>query len=205
MKKDSMLYTVIFTFVICAVFVFFLALANESTKDKVAENRNFAQHSAVLRALGIAYDTPDQVESLYSQRVSVVQSPAGDLYRADVDGTLRFAKTFSGSGLWGTITGILSVDPGVDRIEGLEIVSQNETPGLGGRIDESWFKDQFRGERIGAQGIQLVQGSGTGDTNKDNSKLDAITGASRTSQSIQIIVNGEIATFRKLRDEGGLK
>ncbi len=205
MKKDSMLYTVVFTFVVCVLFVFFLALANQLTVKKVEENKRFAERSAVLLALGIVVDSPDQVDSSYEDRVSRISTSAGELYKAEVDGVVRYAKTFAGSGLWGTITGILAVDPSVSRIEGLQIVSHNETPGLGGRIDEAWFKDQFRGEKIGSAGISVVQGSGKGDPDKDNSKLDAITGASRTSQSVQTIVNGEIATFRKIRDEGGLK
>jgi len=60
MKKDSPLYVVLFTFVICAVFVFLLALANEATKDKVAANRLYAEQAAVLDAFGIAYANPGE-------------------------------------------------------------------------------------------------------------------------------------------------
>ena len=42
MKRDSMAYTVGFTFVVCAFFVFFLALANELIKERVAANRLLA-------------------------------------------------------------------------------------------------------------------------------------------------------------------
>lgn len=210
MKKDSMLYTVVFTFVVCVVFVFFLALANELTKDQVAANRRFSERSAVLTALGIPFDSAASVDQKYESEVrafSVAVGQAGEvpLYGATVDGATRFAKRFSGAGLWGTITGVIAVDGTVERIGGLEIVSHNETPGLGGRIDEVWFKRQFAGERIAADGIRIRQGSGKGDADAENGELDAVTGASRTSQSIEQIVNAEIAALRAVRDAGGLK
>jgi Na+-transporting NADH:ubiquinone oxidoreductase subunit NqrC len=68
MKKDSILYVVAFTFVVCAVFVLVLALANESTKDLVEANREFASQSAVLDALGIAWTDRSQVASQYKER-----------------------------------------------------------------------------------------------------------------------------------------
>ena len=205
MKRDGMLYTVLFTFIICMVFVFFLALANELTKDRVAANRRFAERSAILSALGIGYSTPGEVDSLYDAQVSTLKTDAGLIYKATIDGQPRYAAKVAGPGLWGTIQAIIAVDQQVQRIEGFQILSHNETPGLGGRIDEPWFKAQFKGEKIGPQGIAVRQGSGKGDPDPDNSQVDAVTGASRTSQSIQEIVNKELTIFKTLRDKGGLQ
>ncbi len=205
MKKDSMAYAVLFTFVVCVFFVFFLSLANELTKDRVAANRRHAERSAVLAALGVPLASESRLDSVYEASVSQFESGALSLYKATVNGASRYAARFSGSALWGTVTGFIAVDAAVDRIAGLEIVSHNETPGLGGRIDESWFKDQFRGEKIGPQGIRIRQGSGKGDADKENGELDAVTGASRTSSSMEKILNGEIAALRAVRDAGGLK
>lgn len=205
MKRDGMLYTVLFTFIICIVFVFFLALANELTKDRVASNNRLTERSAILSALGIAYTSPDQVDSLYDAQVSTLNTDQGPVYKATVEGQARYAAKVAGPGLWGTIRAILAVDERVERIEGFQIVSHNETPGLGGRIDEAWFKAQFRGEKIGSEGIAVLQGSGKGDPDPDNSQVDAVTGASRTSQAVQDMVNKEISLFKSLRDKGGLK
>ena len=46
MKKDSILYVVAFTFVVCVAFVLILALANEGTKDLVEANREFTSQSS---------------------------------------------------------------------------------------------------------------------------------------------------------------
>lgn len=205
MKKESMSYVVIFTFVVCVLFVFPLALANEFTRDQVEANRRLFERSAVLSALGVKYSSPSEVDALYEKSVTTTGSGADELFRTEADGQVRFARRFSGPGLWGTIAGIVAVDASVERIAGLQIVSHNETPGLGGRIDESWFKTQFAGEKIGNAGIRVRVGTGKGDGDPENGEVDAVTGASRTSQSIETLVNSQIAAFRKARDEGGLK
>ena len=205
MKKDSMPYVVAFTFIVCILFVFPLALANEFTRDKVEANRRLFERSAVLSALGLEYSSPSEVDTLYEKSVTTTGSGIEEVFRAELEGRVRYARRFIGPGLWGTITGIVAVDASVERIAGLQIVSHNETPGLGGRIDENWFKAQFAGEKVGDAGIRVRVGTGKGDGDPENGEVDAVTGASRTSQAIETLVNEQIAAFRKVRDEGGLK
>jgi len=204
MNRDSMLYTVVFTFLVCIGFVFFLALANDLTKERVAANQRYTERSAILAALGVPYEA-SQVDQRYEAEVQALDSKQGPIYVARVDGAPRYAQRFAGPGLWGTITVILAVDAAIERVAGLRLVSQNETPGLGGRIEEAWFLGQFSGERIGQQGIRVREGTGKGDPDPDNGELDAVTGASRTSQSMQAIVNGGIEAFRSAQKEGVLK
>ncbi|TFG81833.1 MAG: FMN-binding protein [Spirochaetales bacterium] len=198
MKKDSILYVVVFTFVISAIFVTGLALANEGTKDRVAANRELTSQAAVLGALGISYGNPDEAKTLYAAAVTPIADASPRAYRATVDGSSFLAVEQSGAGLWGTITVIVAADPAGDRIRGVQVVSQNETPGLGGRIEESWFLDQFRNE-ASAKGIKVTSGAeskGTGDVNPDNGLVDGITGASRTSSAFESIINAALARVR---------
>ena len=69
MKKDSILYLVLFTFVATALFVTLLALANEGTKPLVAANREFSAQSAVLDERGIAEAGQDEAPALYRDSV----------------------------------------------------------------------------------------------------------------------------------------
>ncbi|MBL8965559.1 MAG: FMN-binding protein [Spirochaetaceae bacterium] len=205
MKKDSIAYVVLFTFVACAAFIAPLALANEFTKPRVEANRLFATHSAVLRAFGIAYADPADAEAKYASLVrpegSGTDAPP---YRATIEGIPCVAVRRTGSGLWGSITMIVAADERGERLRGVEILDQVETPGLGGRIDEPWFKEQFRGELLGPDGLGLDQsgGSGKGDPDKENARVDGVTGASRTSDFVRIIVNGAIA---EIKAAGGAK
>lgn len=210
MKKDSILYVVLFTLVICVVFVFLLAMTNEATKDKVAENRLYAEQAAVLDAFGIVYNSPEEALTLYSQRVREAPlpqgSPAEKAYRSETDGRTFYAVRIAGAGLWGTITAIVAADSSVANLAGIQIVSQNETPGLGGRIEEPWFRNQFRGERVGPTGIRVTSGAeaqGTGDSDPNNGVLDGISGASRTSQAMQALINAAIRELKLI--SGGSK
>lgn len=209
MKRDSMAYTVGFTFVVCVFFVFFLALANELTKERVAANRRLAERRAVLAALGLPDPGPGGVDSAYESQVALVAADAAgapaELYRAGSGAEARYAMKASGPGLWGGISLMLAVDASVGRIVGLEILSQNETPGLGGRIAEPWFTAQFRGEALKSGAVRVRQGGGSGDPDPGNGELDAVTGASLTSAAVERIVNGGLAAFVALRDRGGLR
>lgn len=200
MKKDSIGYVVAFTFIVCIVFVLGLSVVNFVTIKQVEANKSYAAHVAVLKALGLAdASTPkDQVEAAYSSSIKEIpgSSPA---FSTVLDGVPAVAVRYTGSGLWGSITAIVAADARAERIRGLEILDQQETPGLGGRIDEPWFKEQFKGEKVGPDGTIKVDrnGTGTGDPDKENGRVDAISGASRTSDFIQAIVNGALAAIRK--------
>ncbi len=191
MNKQSLVYTVIFTFIVSFVFVLVLSFANEGTRERVELNQQLNRQRAILNALGVEYSGPDQVLSLFED-VEEVERGGMTFYRTVVDGEQAYAKEFNGSGLWGNINGIIAVDGEVNRTLGLEIISHNETPGLGGRIDEPWFKEQLRNERI-VDGTIRVSGAGEGDEDHDNGEIDAITGASRTSDAMQVIFNNQLS------------
>jgi Na+-transporting NADH:ubiquinone oxidoreductase subunit C len=194
MNKNGLIYTIIFSFLVAFFFVFFLSLADGATKDLVEKNNLISIQKSVLKVLDILPEDDNDIATVYESSFDIVPQP-GDLLQTEIEGEPVLIRYFSGSGLWGTITGIIAVDESLDRIIGLDIISHNETPGLGGRIDEEWFKEQFRGEKIGTEGIKVLKGSGNQDEDSSNSSVDGITGASLTSASMENIVNREIKNF----------
>ncbi|WP_028972465.1 FMN-binding protein [Spirochaeta cellobiosiphila] len=196
MNKEGTIYTIIFTFITAFLFVFLLALANEQTKDIIEINQEVTEKGSILSALGISTND-DNVLSTYETEVTEIENDP-ILYEAKVNNKDVYASKFSGPGLWGTITGVLAVDKSMDRIQGLEIISHSETPGLGGRISEDWFKKQFINQEIPSD-LKLIinQGSGKGDSNKDDDRVDAITGATRTSDSLEALINQELMKLKK--------
>ncbi|MFA7672217.1 MAG: FMN-binding protein, partial [Sphaerochaetaceae bacterium] len=87
-----------------------------------------------------------------------------------------------GPGLWGTISIMVGFEDDLKTLSGVSIVSQNETPGLGARIEEKWFTAQFSGK----QGPFRLVEEGTASSPDE---IDAITGATRTSESFRNIMN----------------
>lgn len=201
-NKESVLYVTVFTFVICAAFVVLLAVANQMTLSQVKANQNYASHYAVLKALGLANASTSKadVESIYSGQIKELTAGADGLsaYTATIEEAPFIAVKITNPGLWGPITAIVAADPAAERVRGLEMLDQQETPGLGGRIGEAWFTEQFKGEKVGADGVVKVnQGAGTGDPDRENSRVDAVTGASRTSDFVQGLVTKALAAIKK--------
>ena len=196
MNRQGVTYTIIFTFVVSFLFVTLLALANDGTADRVARNQILARQRAVLNAFTVPYQTEDEVASRFAD-VKTVTVDGQELYLTTVEGREVYAKEFRGSGLWGEINGILSITSDLQRTVGMEILTHNETPGLGGRIDETWFKRQLEGEQL-VNGTITVGEAGDGDEDHSNGSIDAITGASRTSDSMRTILNAELSELRTL-------
>ncbi|MFW6366341.1 MAG: FMN-binding protein [Spirochaetota bacterium] len=202
MNTESRLYGIVFTFVYTFVFMVFLTVVYLFARDKIELNEQLFRQKALLNAMGIEYTTDTDAAKKYEEMISREDVDDTTLYTATVDETNVNLITFAGQGLWGTIHGALSVNDEVTRIIGLDIISHSETPGLGGRIAEEWFLRQFRGEKIENGSITFTQGDG--NYQNDDAEVDAITGATRTSEALEDMINKALSTLQELEQEGEL-
>lgn len=180
MGRERMLYVMGFTFAMTFFMAVVLSFAHYQTVDIVYNNELERRQSTVLAALGISADSQDAVFAAYSA-LAHKELPAevvGDrpVYMYQDNKGFRFARQFSGPGVWGDITAVISVNADATEIVGVEILEHNETPGLGGRVTNRAFLDQLLGETIGSDGIYVAT-RGPGDRDPTNSKIDGITGA----------------------------
>jgi len=182
MNRDSYVYTIVFTFILTAVFGTVLAVTQAYFLPAIQENEARVEQAAILKVLGIVPKS-DLIQA-FEEHVVPVTVGAQNAYAVHgVDGNPDgYAWPLKGQGLWGTIRGYIGVSADFDRLLGLEFVEQNETPGLGGRIGEAWFKEQFQNVPI-VPGEEIVYGSG----------VDAITGATSSSNAVLNILNQTIA------------
>ena len=121
----------------------------------------------------------------------------------DKDKVLAYAFPLHGVGFWAMISGWLAVTPDGGKTVGVVFTDHQETPGLGGRITESEFREQFRGRLVtpppaGEKSIDVSR-SGKGDRH-----VDAITGATGTSNAVEKFINADLARFRAAAAEAGL-
>ena len=200
LNRNSVIYAAVFTFVVCVAFVVILAIANQVTSARVDANKRLESRTAVLKAFGLTDSTTlsSDIDSKYTQLVTEKSVEKAIAYTATIDGQTYVAVKFTMPGLWGPITAVLATDPAGTVVRGFEIVDQQETPGLGGRISEPWFSAQFKGKRVLPDGtIAFEQGSGKGNFDPNNGTVDAITGASRTSDFVRALVNRSLALARQ--------
>ncbi|HOH53763.1 MAG TPA: FMN-binding protein [Fervidobacterium sp.] len=194
--RENKVYTIAFTFIITFAFVIVLSLINNATEPTVKKNQELLKVKAILNAMDISYLSDDEALDKFRNDVQKVENDKYEIYKTTSGGEEIYALIFSGSGLWGTITGVLAVDSSLSTIKGIDFISQSETPGLGGRIEENWFKDQFRDEKV-ADGMVSVSVTKT-DGSKEDGKVDAVTGATLTSKSVEKIVNDSLVRLREV-------
>ena len=198
MNRGGIFYTVLITFVVSFVFIAVLAVANYSVRQKIERNQELVLRRTVLNAMGIATSGTESDYETYEERIEEEEWEDFRLFSTVTDGERVEGILFTGSGLWGTITGVISVDSDFTRVIGLDIADHNETPGLGGRIDEAWFKEQFSGEIIRENRIRFLRGgTGKGDPDHQNSAVDAVTGATRTSQALEAILERYLGKLKE--------
>ncbi len=114
------------------------------------------------------------------------------LYRADyVDGTTAgwVAKT-AGQGYADRIELLVGLDGNADKVTGLFILDQKETPGLGNKIVEDGWRAQFSG--LSTDTPFKVVKIGKGGVNE----IDAISGATISSRSVTKLVNQAVSDLK---------
>lgn len=114
-----------------------------------------------------------------------------------------------GKGLWGTIEGFGVVSSDLQKMVGIAFTKQVETPGLGARITEEEYKSFFRnldlnGFHDGADvqtPIIMVKKKTTTNIAESTNSVQAITGATQTSQGVLNMVNSNLALYMKILQE----
>jgi Na+-transporting NADH:ubiquinone oxidoreductase subunit C len=192
MSKESAMrkriFTVVFMLVVTIVFISITTVVFTFTKDTIALNERLSLKEAVLYSSGLPLpEDPVQRERLFDENVTEVQREDGsvryfEVREMDSPEVKSYVIIYTGAGLWGEITCAIGFERDLETFVGLEILDQNETPGLGGRIGETWFKEQFRGKSppltTVAEGYETAQ-----------NQFQAITGATYSTAAIRDIMN----------------
>lgn len=190
MKKEGFyakrIYPLVFMLIVTIVCISIVSGLYLFTVDRVKANEKLFLRKTVLQAAG--FDVPTDyiaATKLFEERVTTGEG----WYAIEMDdGSFIYAAPFSGPGLWGKIdvmVGFRDADEsstGTYSLTGIGIISQNETPGLGARIEEPWFTGQFDGK----WGPFRLVDEGTASRTDE---IDGITGATRTSASMLSIMN----------------
>ncbi len=97
----------------------------------------------------------------------------------------------TGAGMWAEIRLVFVFNSDQQRITGMRVIDQNETAGLGDRIADPFFYEQFDDIMVAGEIKMALSGAGQG-------QFDAITGATVTSKAIQDIINRALKQQRTL-------
>ena len=176
MKANALkeIFPVIFITLVVFVSVALVSGTDSITKDKIA-------YQIDQKIQGMLVETfPDMNEYTFT----------GDIYTIYSDDTLvGYAFLATGKGYGGDIDILVGLED-AQTLKGITIVAQSETPGLGSKIIESSFVSEFVGANI--DDIFLK---------KDGGQIDAITGASISSEAVvDVVRNTAMEKVKSLKE-----
>jgi electron transport complex protein RnfG len=182
------------------IFGLLLAAANAAWMPRIQQNKI----DKLNRLMGGLLVGAEEFEPAVAQLE--VSLPKGRTAKSDVykalssDGLcIGWAFVAEGSGFADKIELVVAVDENFERLAGFDVLSSNETPGFGDQIKLDYYQDQF--ENAPAMKLEL---SKTGDNEKIDSEIVAITGATVSSQAVVDILNNYIGQVKEQLSAKGL-
>ncbi len=181
MAKDKInlrLVIVLTTIMIISATV--LTFVYQSTTPLINEHAAVAKEKAILAVL------PGAVE------YKLIEEGGLELYQGlDESGSIvGTALEHEGKGFQGAIKLMIGMDLKEEKLLKIKILDQLDTPGLGARISEDEFKDQFKGKNFSDEFVAKAD-------------VDAIAGATISSQAVSDILKNAIKTVKDAYNGGG--
>lgn len=131
-----------------------LAFSYEITKPQIEEQARQALEKSVIEVIPGA------------KKITVTQKDDMTIYIGEDEQGHKKGIAFKtvGIGFEGPIEIMVGYNPTEGKLTGIEILSMSETPGLGDRIKEPEFKDQFKGKSvedkfIPKEDVQVITGA----------------------------------------------
>ncbi|PLY01168.1 MAG: NADH:ubiquinone oxidoreductase subunit RnfG [Desulfuromonas sp.] len=170
-----------------------LSLVEQVTRAPIAEQRRMEMLRALQSVLPEFDNQPD------ADRVKLVtgQDKRGRdivhvVYRGRKQDTLTGLafKVTAADGYSGNIDIMLGIRPD-GTVEGVEVLTHNETPGLGDKIELPSFRAQFAGKNLGNVDWRVK---------KDGGEFDQLTGATISPRAIVGAVRAGLEFYRDNQD-----
>ena len=191
--KDIMRLAIVLTLITAGAGLI-LALVESVTREPIAEQRRLETLRALQAVLPEIDNSPDtDTVELVSGKDKKGRDVIRTFYRGRKGEQLAGVafKVVAPDGYSGNIFIMVGVDAD-GTVTGIEILSHAETPGLGDKIEEGWFKDQFKQKNLDNIDWRVK---------KDGGEFDQITGATISPRAIVKAVKGGLEFYREHRQE----
>lgn len=200
MKTNSNSYTITYSVIIVVIVAFLLAFVSQALKPMQDINVELDTQKQILNSLNLRNLDNATASAKYKEVVKEGKEEDGmKYYECEIDGQKKTVYTVKGMGLWGGINGYIAVDADNNTIYGVYFNHDGETAGLGAEIkDNVKWQQLFHGKKIhkdGVEGIALgVKKDAPAD---DENNVDAVTGATLTSDGVDKMLKDGLSKFIK--------
>ena len=184
MKTNSNSYTIIYSAVIVVVVAFLLAFVYQALKPMQTANEALAKKKQIL----------------YKEVVKEEKTVNGsEMFVCDIDGKAKYVFSMTGNGLWGGISGYVSVNDDKSTVYGAYFNHESETAGLGAEIkDNQKWQEKFQGKKLFKDGNRNdIALSVNKEVTDPSTQVDAVTGATLTSNGVANMLHDGLGKFLK--------
>ena len=165
-----------------------LTLSPKILENKINETRQ------QVPGLVLGADRADEAIEMESTTLALEKNGRQvfyDVYKAMQNGApVGWVIKSEGQGYADKIELLVGVNPDLSAITGLFILNQKETPGLGNKIIEEGWRNQFLQKKTDKRLAVVKTGARAGN------EIDAITGATISSRAVCTIINSALNDVR---------
>ena len=199
MKTNSNTYTIIYSAIMVVIVAFLLAFVSQSLKPIQDVNVALDVKKQILFSLNIPRDIDNAgAEAKYKEIVKEEKNIDGNnIYICEVDGKPKYVIPLKGMGLWGGISGYISINEDKSTVYGAYFNHESETAGLGAEIkDSKAWQDKFQGKKVFKDGSDEVDLSVVKKVDAPDCQVDAVTGATLTSDGVNDMLHECISKYK---------
>jgi Na+-translocating ferredoxin:NAD+ oxidoreductase subunit G len=192
MKEMSRLLITLTLIAACAGLI--LSMVESATREPIKEQRRLQMLKALSAVLPTFDNSPDTDTVVLQNGVDKKGKPVEvTFYRGRNNQQLvgTAFKVIAPDGYSGNIEVMVGLTP-KQKINAIEILAHAETPGLGSRIVEPVFKEQFKSKSLDNADWRVK---------KDGGQFDQITGATISPRAIVGAVKKGLEFYRDHQDE----
>lgn len=191
-EKEGMVPAIVLT-VICVVTALLLSLTNTVTKDRIAQ----AEANAKVELMQGIFPDADEFTALTPEKTLELATkakvrPAENLVEVNEakkgGNVVGYVMQIQSGGYGGPVPIMVAIDKASKTITGVAVMTNDETPGLGKKVENKNFLDQFKGKPADKEFVLKDPGA-------QKQKLDAVTGATITSNSVLKSINNALKVF----------
>ena len=193
LNTNSNAYIIIYSAILVVIVAFLLAFVYQALKPMQDANVALDVKKQILYSLNIRGLDGAEAEAKYQEVVKAEAEKDGrKYYMCDINGENVLVVELKGMGLWGGISGYISLHNNENPIVyGAYFNHESETAGLGAEIKDSQeWQEKFIGKRVyqdGPNGHEVVL-SVVKKVEDAETQVDCVTGATLTSNGVDAMI-----------------
>ena len=193
LNTNSNAYIIIYSAILVVIVAFLLAFVYQALKPMQDANVALDVKKQILYSLNIRDLDGSAAEAKYAEVVKQEAERDGiKYYLCDIDGEDILVVSLKGMGLWGGISGFISIHgDDTPTVYGAYFNHESETAGLGAEIKDSQaWQEKFIGKKVFVDGSDTheVALSVVKKVDDPTTQVDCVTGATLTSNGVNDII-----------------